>query len=213
MCASYGLEIKDTDLPTLDERLVTPDLIRWLKQNAPTTIRPTGPKARNYAPIITPTGVESSWWGMWVGAAPGKFSTINATVERLTTGLWKRPYAQHRVLIPASRYFEYRAEGGPKKQRYAFHLPDDRPFAFAGIAAPMIRDELDGIPLPSSSYALITREPTEYAAEIHNRMPLVLPPSFYDDWLDPERAGDDELRAEALAASEEIVGELRYDAA
>jgi len=34
---------------------------------------------------------------------------------------------------------------------------------------------------------------------------------FYDDWLDPERAGDDELRAETPASSEDLVREFEDD--
>ena len=54
---------------------------------------------------------------------------------------------------------------------------------------------------------------TEHAAEIHNRMPLVIPEDFYDAWLDPERAGDGELRTAALEASETIAQQLVYEPA
>jgi len=203
MCASYGLEIRGTGLETADERLATEDLVEWMERNAAQTIRPTGKLARNYNPIVTPSGVEESWWGMWVGNSPGKFSTINATAERLTQGLWKRPFATGRVLVPASRYFEYRDEGGKRKQRYAFSMPGEALFAFAGVASPIY-----GEGLPRTSYAIVTRTPTERAAEIHNRMPLIIPAAFYDDWLDPETAGDEALIGAALEASEEISSEL-----
>jgi len=208
MCASYGLEIRGTGLETSDERLATEDLVEWMERNAGATIRPTGRTARNFNPIVTPDGVEESWWGLWVGGAPGKFSTINARSERLTQGLWKRPFAQGRVLVPASQYFEYRDEGGRRKQRYAFAMPDGRLFAFAGVAAP-----IQGEGLPRSSYAIVTRTPTPRAAEIHDRMPLILPADFYDAWLDPARAGDEALVAEALAVSEELSEELVITAA
>lgn len=209
MCASYGLQTKpdQATFPIFDEKRVDEGVAKWL-QAMPDVIRPTGPKALNFAPIITPEQVELAWWGMWVGNQPGKFSTINAKIENLTKGLWKSPLAKGRILIPGSHYFEYRAEGGPKKTRYRFTLPDEAPFMFAGLAAPIF-----GEGLPALSYTMVTREPTETASEIHNRMPMLLPDSFHDDWLDPASVGDESLVGAALAASEEIVQQLTFEPA
>lgn len=219
MCASYGLEIKGSDLPTANDRLVTAELVAWMRDNAGATIRPTGPKARNLNPIVTPAGFEESWWGMWDKGAPMKYG-INATAEKLTRWPWGTAFASGRVLVPMSEYYEYRPEGG-RNVRYAFHVDGAPLFAIAGIAAPLnppppaelslFDDETPAY--PASSYALVTREPTDAAREIHDRMLLLLPPSFYDDWLDPGNAGDDTLRAAALAASDEIVEQLVVRAA
>src|SRR5690606_31758483 len=116
------------------------------------------------------------------------FSTINARVEKLTAGLWRKPLLGDRVLVLASGYFEYRDEGGKRKQRYRFSLPDGEPFTFAGLAAPAYGDGI-----PARSYTIVTREPTERASEIHNRMPLLLPASFRDVWLDPANDGDESI--------------------
>ena len=94
MCASYGLGadkhpvyIRGLDLfPDEMVDLANRTLESWAIDH-PGPIRPTGPKSRNYTPILTPKGVQESWWGMWAGEAPAKFSTINATVERLTGGV------------------------------------------------------------------------------------------------------------------------------
>uniref|UniRef100_UPI0019015E65 SOS response-associated peptidase family protein n=1 Tax=Mycobacterium tuberculosis TaxID=1773 RepID=UPI0019015E65 len=51
---------------------------------------------------------------------------------------------------------------------------------------------------------LVTRGALGGAAEIHDRMPLVLPRELHDEWLDPERAGDAELVRKAVSVSEEI---------
>ncbi len=230
MCASYGLTSesrrrrkmeRDADLldvfaepDAFSEKVpawpLSADTGQWLDAWAdehPGTIRPTGKNARNYSPIVTADGAEESWWGMWDKGEPMKYG-INATVEKLTRWPWGNAFKMHRILVPVTEYYEHHAEGGPKKQRYAFYLPDGEPVAFAGIAA-----ELDGDDLPRTAYALITREPTTAASAIHNRMPMLLPPDFYETWLDPEREGDDELRAEALSASEEIVEQLTYERA
>lgn len=54
------------------------------------------------------------------------------------------------------------------------------------------------------TYALVTRDAVAQAATVHPRMPLVLPWELHDEWLDPTLAGDGELLAEALSASEEL---------
>lgn len=66
-------------------------------------------------------------------------STINARAESITKGLWKRPFARHRCLIPADGFYEWKTTPGatekakPKKQPFAFSLRDGEPFAFAGL--------------------------------------------------------------------------------
>jgi len=203
VCASFGLD-KSRGRPVYVRGVdVFPsELDGWAEP-----IRPTGPKALNLSPISTPASPRLAWWGLWVGTTPGKFSTINATVERLTSGLWAQPFARRRCLVPATHYYEFRDEGGARKQRYAFRLPDGSPFFFAGVAAPAYHAAAD------LSYALVTRPPTDRAAQIHNRMPMLLPESFLATWLDPDRPGTDDLRADALAASQEIVEQIVYEPA
>lgn len=46
--------------------------------------------------------------------------------------------------------------------------------------------------------------PWHTAATVHPRMPVVVPWGLDDDWLDPSLAGDGDLLAEALSASEEL---------
>ena len=43
------------------------------------------------------------------------------------------------------------------------------------------------------SCTIITGEPNETVAPIHDRMPVMLPPSAWDDWLDPENDDVDTL--------------------
>ena len=48
------------------------------------------------------------------------------------------------------------------------------------------------------SFAIITTAPTELCAELHNRMPVVLKPEVWPEWLGEEHA--DPLRLKALLA-------------
>jgi putative SOS response-associated peptidase YedK len=63
------------------------------------------------------------------------------------------------------------------------------PFAFAGLWE--IWHSKDGDKILSCN--IITTEPNELVAKIHNRMPVILPPEAYPDWLAPEERQPEEL--------------------
>ena len=44
-------------------------------------------------------------------------------------------------------------------------------------------------------FAIITTEPNQLAAQIHNRMPAILEPGNYEQWLDPGEPDPKELLA------------------
>ncbi len=203
MCASYGLGGGPygggipADLPPLDEREVAEDLARWAAEHR-NTARITGKRARNVNPLIRDTGsgreLHYGWWWLWVGGAPAKFSAFNSRDDALTRR-WRGAF-QTRALLPATWYIE-------KKQHFA--LEDGALFGIAAITTEA--DDADGSPL--TSYSMVTRHGVGDAEHVLSdrgeaRMPLILPREFHDTWLDPERAGDAALIADAVAASEEI---------
>ena len=60
-------------------------------------------------------------------------------------------------------------------------MNDRRPFAFAGLWDSW--ESPDGSNLKTCT--IITTEPNELMARLHNRMPVILSPSDYAQWLDP----------------------------
>jgi putative SOS response-associated peptidase YedK len=70
------------------------------------------------------------------------------------------------------------------------HLATGKPFAFAGLwdewHAP------DGSLVKSCT--IITTEPNELMSTLHNRMPVILPPDAYAQWLDPAPRRAEELQ-------------------
>jgi putative SOS response-associated peptidase YedK len=94
-----------------------------------------------------------------------------------------------RCLIPASGFYEWvTTESG--KQPHYIHFEDDRPFAFAGLWERWSKGE--GGPLDTCT--IITTTPNERIADLHDRMPVILPPDRYDEWLRREPLAADRLR-------------------
>jgi putative SOS response-associated peptidase YedK len=131
-------------------------------------------------------------------------STINAKAEGLIEKpMWRTPFKKRRCLIPADGFYEWKKLDAMTKQPYAFRLKDDQPLAFGGVWEHW--KALDGS-LEWDTFSIITTEPNELTANVHNRMPVILKPSDYERWLDTsdqERPPVDLLRpydAELMAA-------------
>ena len=115
------------------------------------------------------------------------FSTINAKAESLlSSALWRVPFQRRRCLVPADGFYEWKQIDPKTKQPYAFLLKSGEPFAFGGVWDAW-KDPATGEWL--QSFAIITTDPNELTATVHNRMPLILKPSDYNRWL--QRAKDD----------------------
>ena len=74
-------------------------------------------------------------------------------------------------------------EKGKEKQQYLISLPNDEPFAFAGIYNEWTNKNTGEI---LQTYSMITTEANPQMAEIHNtkkRMPVILTPQNENDWL------------------------------
>ncbi len=126
---------------------------------------------------------------------------INARAETLAEkNSYKRSFAGRRCIIPADGFYEWKKiEGQKKKQPMYMSRVDGEPFAFAGLWA-VWKDknhtDADGEPLELFSCTIITGEPNEKVAEVHDRMPVMLPPDKWDEWLD--RDNDDTTALQGL---------------
>jgi putative SOS response-associated peptidase YedK len=112
-------------------------------------------------------------------------STINAQAETLMNKtMWRVPFQRRRCLVPADGFYEWKALDAKTKQPYAFTMRSGEPFAFGGVWDAW--KEPDGGWL--QSFAIITTDPNELTATVHNRMPVILKPSEYDRWLTRDEA-------------------------
>ena len=117
------------------------------------------------------------------GIAP-KYSTINATIERLEDGAcWKGPWARgQRCVLPASGFYEWHVLADGSKRPYYITVADQPLCCFAGLWD-RSRGE-DGKEIVSCT--LITMPPNALMAEIHNakkRMPAILAADQINAWL------------------------------
>jgi putative SOS response-associated peptidase YedK len=133
---------------------------------------------------------------------------FNARAESLgDKPAFRRAYALRRCLVPADGWYEWQraedAAGRPIKQPYFMTPSGGGLIAFAGLY------EFWGEPGELlTTCAIVTTESRGALAEIHDRMPLVLPRSGWGRWLDPaERDPSDLLQAWDEARGEHL--ELR----
>ena len=157
-------------------------------------------------------------WGLvpsWSKSPGSAAKMINARAETLSDRpAYRGAFERFRCLIPADGFYEWRRpETGPKQP---FHITrrDHELFAFAGLWSVWRRDSE-----VIRSCTIITTAANEAVAELHDRMPVILPRDREAAWLDagtpPEvlhelLAG---LGAESMAAREvsTAVNDARHD--
>jgi putative SOS response-associated peptidase YedK len=137
-------------------------------------------------------------WGLipfWAKDAKIGYSIINAKAETIATApAFREALRRRRCLVPADGFYEWQAIDTKTKQPWAIALKDGSPLAFAGLWDRW-KDKITGQAL--ETYTIITTEPNEITAKIHNRMPVILAPQNYERWLaqaDPARLPVDLLR-------------------
>lgn len=121
------------------------------------------------------------------------FSTINARAEEAATKpAFREALRKRRCLVPADAFYEWERldlksalKTDPKTKRpFAFALASGEPYAFAGLwESWQPKTRADAVPL--ETFTILTTEPNELMAPVHNRMPVIVEPKDYDRWLDP----------------------------
>ncbi len=128
------------------------------------------------------SGVEKRWGLVprWAKDPVVGNSMINARAETIAQKpAYRESFKQRRCLIPADGFYEWQPHGRVK-QPYFIRLRSDAPFALAGLY-----EQWNHAGQTIDSCTIITTEPNALLAPIHARMPVILPPSAYETWLDP----------------------------
>jgi putative SOS response-associated peptidase YedK len=124
-------------------------------------------------------------WGLvpyWAKDASVGYKMTNARSETAAEKPAFRELLQRRrCLIPADAFYEWQ-KAAKSKQPYCFEMMRREPFAFAGLWDRWRGS--DGTTLETCT--ILTTTPNQLLADVHDRMPVILPPTNYDLWLDPE---------------------------
>jgi putative SOS response-associated peptidase YedK len=116
---------------------------------------------------------------------------INAKAETVAEKpSFRSAFKKRRCLILATGFYEWQVQGRTKQPMW-IGLQSRRPFAFAGLWEHWKPAEGESL----ETCTIITTEPNDLMAPIHNRMPVILAPASYDQWLDPTFQQAETLKA------------------
>lgn len=140
-----------------------------------------------HIPVIlntAPKQITHALWGIHpVYDRTNKMFFINARDDSLQKPTWKSMLNEKRCLIPADGFYEWQKINNPKtKVPYRFELKSNDLFAFAGLW----HEEKDISGRVKPHCVIITTEPNDIVAEIHDRMPAILQLEDEQAWLDPD---------------------------
>lgn len=128
-------------------------------------------------------------WGLvpgWSKEPKVGYSTINARAESVAKSpAFRSAYRHRRCLVPADGFYEWQVVPGQKlKQPYFVHMADDAPFAFAGLWERWEREDK-----VLESCTILTTGANPLMATIHTRMPVILAPEDYRNWMQGDADG------------------------
>jgi putative SOS response-associated peptidase YedK len=132
------------------------------------------------------------FWGLvpsWAKDSKNSHHLINARAETVSEKpSFRAAFRKRRCLIVASGFYEWaKTESG--KQAFNIHREDQQPFAFAGLW-----EHWDHAQDTLYSCTIITTQATGLMLPIHERMPVIIPPDNYRQWLDKATDGQQALQ-------------------
>jgi putative SOS response-associated peptidase YedK len=140
-----------------------------------------------------PREVAMLYWGLvpsWAKEKSIGARMINARSETLgEKPSFRNAFRRRRCLILADGYYEWQ-RSATVKQPYFIAFEDGQPFGMAGLWERW-RDPATGEPLESC--CIVTTSPAPTVAHVHDRMPVIVPPDAYAEWLDSNNEATDRL--------------------
>jgi putative SOS response-associated peptidase YedK len=153
-------------------------------------------------------------WGLvpfWAKDVKIGSRMINARAETVAEKpAFRRAFAKRRCLLPADGYYEWQSVPGAAKQPMYISRADGRSLAFAGLYElwrdPSVgRDDEDAWLWTAT---IITTSAPDELGMIHDRMPMIIDPAGWADWLDP--ANSDVADVRALLSPAAVGGLITY---
>jgi len=123
-------------------------------------------------------------WGLipsWAKDPKAGHQCINAKAETVAEKpSFRAAFKARRCLVIATGFYEWQVQGRVKQPMW-IGLKSLLPFAFAGLWERWQPPEGEAI----ETCTILTTDSNELLRPIHNRMPVMLAPTSYDQWLDP----------------------------
>jgi putative SOS response-associated peptidase YedK len=109
---------------------------------------------------------------------------FNARSEGIDAAkFWKDAFQAGRAIAPGDAVFEWKEmPKGQKKPKYEFTIPGQEPFGMAAVWKLWKNPKTD---LWERTFAILTGDPNELVAPIHDRMTMFLEPRDYEEYLAP----------------------------
>jgi putative SOS response-associated peptidase YedK len=149
--------------------------------------------------------VERHRWGLipsWARSMAEGAGKINARAETVAdTPAFRVAFRQRRCIVPADGFYEWRREGSRRIPFY-LHPPNHELLAMAGLWS-VWKDRTTGLWVPSA--AVITTSANTTVGELHDRMPVILGPGSWAEWLDPDETDPGYLQSLLVPAPEDVL--------
>jgi putative SOS response-associated peptidase YedK len=134
-------------------------------------------------------------WGLlpwWAKDRKMAARTINARAESIATKpAFRDSFIEKRCIIPADGFYEWERKDRGKLPHFIAAAKGE-PLALAGLWSSWRDPETEE---RVRTCTIVTGEPNTLVAPLHDRMPVVLPKTAWDPWLDPEVRDADLLQS------------------
>ncbi len=176
MCGRYQLSLPLEEIEAhFDARLVEGGQVERRYNIAPTQL----------VPIVRLNGghreLAPTRWGLvphWAQDADSAARMINARSETVSEKpSFRDAFRQTRCLVPSSGFYEWK-HVGREKTPYLIQVKGAPVYAMAGIWSRWL-----GPSGPLETFSVLTTRAAEAIADVHERMPVILHPDHYSDWL------------------------------
>jgi len=177
---------------------------------APTDPAPVVVEDRDHRRVV-----DAYRWGLvpsWAEDDKEAARRINARAETLTERpVFRDSFTRHRCIIPVDGFYEWRRRDGERPEPFFIGSRDDGPLAFAGLWASWVPGrngppqlfELTGDPIRTC--AIVTTAANATMSGLHDRMPAILPPDAWDEWLDAGSHDTDALQHLLVPAPDDAI--------
>lgn len=98
-------------------------------------------------------------------------------------------FRRRRCIVPVDGFYEWRRDGRVRRP-FLVRRRDGQPLALAGIWSGWHDADRDAV---VRTFSILTTQPNDVVATLHDRMPVILAPETWSLWLDVDHADPGEL--------------------